>query len=89
MDELIKALSEMENVLNDYVTSLAEDVETIKSIKNDTNSNLGNDSLGVKTTSLLAPLETKLAGAVEEAAKLARDVTRKKEELIKVIEKLK
>lgn len=84
MDELIKALTEALNTLNLYIKEMSADIEMLKQIKNNTLQQLGNDSLAKKTTAKLDAIRTKLEGNVNEVAGIAKKVSVKRDELIKV-----
>ncbi|MCM1170592.1 MAG: hypothetical protein NC393_00530 [Clostridium sp.] len=84
MDELIKALGEVENVLRDYIDSMAQNMQEIAMMVNDTQSNLGNDTLAIKTTEKLKSVSTQISGSIDEAYGLLKKVTNKRNDLIEI-----
>ncbi|MCM1170593.1 MAG: hypothetical protein NC393_00535 [Clostridium sp.] len=88
MDELINALNEMKLYVDKYRTDLLEEIDGMLKIINDTKSNLGDDSLGISTVSMLLPLVQELRKTLDELTSLSKRIKIKSDELNKIIKML-
>lgn len=70
MDELLRALYEMQICIHRFMQDIATDIETLIDIVKQTRDMMGDDSLSEKTSSLLKPVQTELRNILEETQDL-------------------